>query len=477
MVENSQGASRCSRGAAANRRRFEERLSCSSSGAPQRTQKFPAGVGSPQVGQVSRGKILAQQEVRGGSGASMISTCLRLRGQMRLARHILVALLLLVAAAAGGLAFILYDPLSGGGRFLSVSQLITAPQGEAPLLTTGNELPVQDTDPPRIAALALRYQPTLIVSGLDRNWPTSVIALLGTRWHGRVACIYVRGRCRIKDPTARSFTGVGDRSDYIRFPTPVDDVQDTFLASAQAVGVPAAIARHWPFDLRAIGPFSSALIYFYYLARTRPNSYPGVPAGLISLEYWFFYPLNYFPTLRTPLQALRNPIGSTIGNSDYHQGDLEHVAVLLDPRTLRPRYLWMARHSDEGQLYRWHSRSVQWDGDHPTIYAALGSHASYARCGIQRRSRTYWFINDYVICIPHATYGFLWSRTPLVDLTHTVWGCWRGHLGEAGNGLSRGGFGWVPYETDGPFSPLNQAENFRIACRLPGNLPKPAPPL
>lgn len=396
---------------------------------------------------------------------------------MRLARHILAGLLVLLVALAAGLAFVLYDPLSGGSRFLSRSQLITAPNLPAPLLRAGNELPVQVTDPPQIAALALRYQPTLVVSAFDRNWPTSLIALLGTRWDGHVTCIYIGGRCRIRDPTNRSFGSLGSSSEYIRFPTPIDDVQDTFLGSAEALGVPAKVAREWPFHLAAIDPFATAQIYFYYLARTRSHSYPGAPKGLISLEYWFFYPLNYFPTVRTPLRALSDPIGSTIGNSDYHQGDLEHVAVLLDPRTMRPRYLWMARHSGEGQLYRWHSSKVQWDGDHATIYAALGSHASYARCGIQRRAVTYSFINDYVICIPHATYGFLYSTTPLVDLRHTTWGCWRGHLGEAGRGLVQGSFGFVPYETAGPFSPLYQQENFGIGCKVPAGMPKPAPPL
>ncbi len=136
----------------------------------------------------------------------------------------------------------------------------------------------------------------------------------------------------------------------------------------------------------------------------------------------------------------------------------------------------MARHANEGQAYRWHSKSVQWSGDHPTIYAAFGSHASYAHCGIQRRSRTFEFINDYVICIPHATYGFTYAATPLVDLLPTGWACWRGHLGQSA-GLHRGQVGFAPYETDAPLSPLLQQENFDIACKVPPGTPKPAPQL
>jgi hypothetical protein len=396
---------------------------------------------------------------------------------MRRLRHLIGALLLVVVLLVGALAFALFDPLSGGPRFLSPSQLITAANSGPQRSLIGAEEPIEQTDPPARAALALRYQPTLVVSGIDRFWPTSLLELLGARWDGHPACIYIARRCRIRDPGSGAFASPGSRSDYIRFPAPVDSVQDTFLSASGGLGVTPQALREWPQHLADVYPFASAQIYFYYLARAPRNAYPGVPHGLISLEYWFYYPLNYFPLLRIPLEGLSDSIGSTIGNTDYHQGDLEHVAVLLDPRTMRPRYLWMARHADEGQAYAWHSRSVQWSGDHAVIYAALGSHASYAHCGIQRRSRTYFFINDYVVCIPHRTYGFTYSSTPLVDLAQTVWGCWRGRLGQAGSGLLGGTVGFAPYETYGPVSPLFQQENFRSACRVAPGTPKPAPQL
>ncbi len=395
---------------------------------------------------------------------------------MRRLRHLIGALLLLAVLLIGALAFALYDPLAGGPRFLSESQLITAPTTAARSPIRGEE-PIQQTDPPAMAALARRYQPTLVVSGFDRFWPISLVELLGARWGGHGPCVFVRGRCRTRDPGVAALIGAGAQSDYIRYPAPVDNVNATFLSAGRDLGVSAQVLHEWPLHLADIDPFASAQIYFYYLRKAPRSAYPGVPHGLISLEYWFYYPLNYFPLVRIPLQALSNPIGSTIGNTDYHQGDLEHVAVLLDPRTMRPRYLWMARHADEGQAYRWHSRSVQWTGDHATIYAALGSHASYAHCGIERRSRTFWFINDYVVCIPHETFGFTYSSTPLVDLAQTGWGCWRGHLGQAGAGLYSGSVGFAPYETDGPVSPLFQQENFGIACRVAPGTRKPAPQL
>lgn len=391
---------------------------------------------------------------------------------MRYVRRLLVALELVALVLAGALAFALYDPLSNSPRTLNPSQLITAPPDDSQLTAAG-EATVQDTDPASLSALALRYQPDLVVSGLDRFWPMSLSSILDARWHGQGPCLWRDGGCKVRDPTVAALAERGSRADYLRLPSPLDNVQDTFAAVASQLGVSASVIHAWPRQLSHIDPFPSAQVYFYYLPRTTRRSYPGVPGGLISLEYWFFYPLNYFPLVRVPLQALSNPISSTLGNTDYHQGDLEHVAVLLDPKTRRPRYLWMARHANEGQAYAWRSSAVQWDGDHPTVYAALGSHASYAHCGIQRRSRTYWFINDYVVCTPHEDYGFTAAATRLVDLSHTDWACWRGHLGQAGRHLLTGVVGFAPYETSGPYSPLLQQENFGTACHLSPGTQKP----
>jgi hypothetical protein len=387
----------------------------------------------------------------------------------------LTGLGLIVVVAIAGLAFALYDPLSGGPRVLKRSQLIThSDVGNRTYLIT-DELPVQATDSPAMAALALRYQPTVVVSAEDRFWPVSVLSSLRMRVGKRTTCLYSAGRCRVRAPQPGDLSGHSSPSDYLAFPTPLDSVRDTFVTAALALGVPESAIRAWTRRPAGIDPFSSAQVYFYYLPRAPAQAYPGLPHGLVSLEYWFYYPLNYFPLIRIPLEALSHPITSTLGNTDYHQGDLEHVAVLLDPKTMRPRYLWMARHADEGQAYPWHSKNVQWDGDHPYVYAALGSHSSYAHCGIQRRSRTFLFINDYVVCVPHQTYGFTYSATRLVDLAHTTWACWKGHLGLAGAKIVRSVDDFVPFETDGPFSPLLQQENYRTACHLPpGTKPAPA---
>jgi hypothetical protein len=395
---------------------------------------------------------------------------------MRFVRHLIGGLVVLVVIAVAAVAFSLYAPLSGGPRLLSRSQLITrSTDRDVRHLITG-ESPIQVTDSPALAALALRYQPTVVVSADDRFWPVSVLDSLQFRFDGHGPCIYHRGRCSVPNPRPSDLDHPGSWSDYLAYPSPLASVRDAFVSAAEALGISVPAIEDWTHQPAGIDPFATSQVYFYYLRHTRPRDYPGVRGGLISLEYWFYYPLNYFPLVRVPLEALTHPITSTLGNTDYHQGDFEHVAVLLDPKTMRPLYLWMARHADEGQSYRWHSGGVQWEGQHPVIYEALGSHASYARCGIQRRSRTYWFINDYVVCAPHGDYGFTYDQTPLVDLTHTVWACWRGHLGVSGPHLRRSTYRFVPYETDGPHSPLWQQENFRTACKIrPGERPAPQP--
>jgi len=384
--------------------------------------------------------------------------------------HVSLVLLLLALLVIGAIAFSVIGPTIGRGRFLRQSALITAASTSSPTRLTTPTLPieptVQQTDPPALVKLALRYQPTVVVSARDRFWPVSVLDTLHFRWGRKRTCLFRGDRCRLMPPKVSDLTQQrSSPSDYLQFPARVNRVTDQFVSSARAVGVPDAAIRRWRRTPTSVNPFPSAQIYFYYLDRAPDHAYRGVPDGLASLEYWFYFPLNYLATVKTPLLTLVDPIGTTVGNSDLHQGDFEHVAVLLDRRTKRPRYLWMARHGDEGLAFRWHSPKVQWSGGHhAVVYSAFGSHAIYRECGIQRRLRTFYVVNDYVVCLRHQTWGFTYSSTPLLDLAHTSWGCWQGHLGEAGRHLYRGAVNLVPYESDGPPSPLYQHENFGVAC-------------
>jgi hypothetical protein len=382
---------------------------------------------------------------------------------MRRLAHVFAAAAVLLGLVLGAVFVWAIEPTVGGRHFLELQSLVTGQSTNLHTRLPPAEPLVQVTDRPEISDLALRYQPTLVTSAADRFWPVSVLDTLRFQWRGRSTCLYVDGHCRQQPPRPADLTG-GSPNDYLQYPAPVNKVQDTFESAAQALGSPADAIEHWRTSVALLNPFQSAQFYFHYQPRPPRHAYRGVPDGLISLQYWFFYPHNYLPIIKRPLETLIDPIGATIGNTGYHQGDLEHVAVLLDPRTKTPRYLWMARHKDEGVSFAWQSKRMQWDGDHPVVYAAFGSHAIYPRCGIQRRKRTFKVVNDYVVCVKGLNFGFTHQSTPLVNLARTVWGCWEGHLGQSGRRLRRSVVHVVPYETDGPLSPLRQQENLDAVC-------------
>ncbi len=94
-----------------------------------------------------------------------------------------------------------------------------------------------------------------------------------------------------------------------------------------------------------------------------------------------------------------SPIGGDNTNGDLHEGDWEHVTVLLDPKTNRPRFLYLARHDGEGEALPWNSPLLHFDHGHPIVQAAYGGHPTYPNtCGQFPRIKTYGELSDYVIC-------------------------------------------------------------------------------
>jgi hypothetical protein len=195
---------------------------------------------------------------------------------------------------------------------------------------------------------------------------------------------------------------------------------------------------------------------------------PDVSPGLLGLEYWLFYPFNYYPTAVGTELMQDAPLAGDETNTDLHQGDWEHITVLLDPKTLAPQWLYMARHADEGRFFPWSSPTLAFDGSHPIIQGAFGGHPAYDNhCAPRPRARVSNLSSDWVIC-GSGRFAFRATSTPLVDLAHTSWACWKGHFGEAKPGLEVDS----PSEADnvlsearkfvyvaGPVSPLWQAEN------------------
>jgi hypothetical protein len=350
------------------------------------------------------------------------------------------------------------------------------PDGRA----SDGEPPIQETTSGKIAQLALRYQPTVEVTVADRFWPVSVGAVLAARGtlvrgvlHGhRSTCLVQGGRCIASPPAPAALTPAGaSDKDYLDYPAALaNDPTEQFQAFERGQGIQTGPSSAWLSDPGSLNPWKSAQVYVYY-AGTRDFSkhYPGLPPGsLIGLQYWFFYPYNYYPTAVGPQLMLDAPLAADLANTDLHEGDWEHIAVLVDPHTLAPRFLYMARHDGEGLAVAWPSQKSAFDGtDHPIVQAAFGGHPTYDNhCGGRPRRKLQNLSSDWVVC-GSGRFAFRAETTPLVDIAQTPWACWPGHFGVASEAqLAHTAPDYAPervyhklYAVPGPRSPLQQGEN------------------
>jgi len=342
------------------------------------------------------------------------------------------------------------------------------------------EAPVQDTAPPAVAALARRYQPTLLVTVADQNWPTSVNAILGERGSANqpVCLVQQRAPQKVCPASPASLGGVGAQpSDYLQLPVKLASNQSPggqFQAFLRGQYIASGSLHHWLADPGVLDPWRSAEIYFYYAGPVNTSAFPAhaldpnVPSGLIALEYWFYYPFNYYPLVVDSGLMNEAPIAGDDKNVDLHQGDWEHVDVLLDPHTHAPLWLYLARHSNEGQFIPWNSPELTFDQGHPLLQAAFGGHPTYLPgCGPRPRPTTGDTTSDWLSC-GSGRFAFRAGTTPLVDIAAQPWACWPGYFGEARTGLEVLAQGKSENVIDsikqfvfvaGPRAPLQQAEN------------------
>ncbi|HSC04980.1 MAG TPA: hypothetical protein VLC49_16735 [Solirubrobacteraceae bacterium] len=368
------------------------------------------------------------------------------------------------------------------------------------------EAPIEQTSP-GIAALARRYQPTVLVTAADPFWPVSVGAVLADRGPaGQVTCLQGFGAtCPAKPPRAAPTpddlhaAGSGP-DDFVEYPvspaltsTPGPQLA-AFLRGQQARPGALPTLRQRLADPGLLDPWRTAQVYFYYARNTSPATWPAPDAAitgkLIALQYWFFYAYNYYPTVFDAGLLPQAPVSGDLINTDLHQGDWEHVTVLLDATTKQPLWLYTARHSSEGQYYAWNSPLLTFDDGHPVVQAGFGGHPTYdAHCrqGLRFASVLPAAIRgrvaDWVVC-GSGRFAFRWQTTPLVDVAKTPWACWQGHFGVA----TKSEIGAAKlkesslqrtvdqqYKVAGPRSPLWQAENGRLAADQTAKAGKPPP--
>jgi hypothetical protein len=382
---------------------------------------------------------------------------------------------------------VIAGPAPSGGR---------AADGEAPIEQTS----------PGIAALARRYQPTVLVTAADPFWPVSVGAVLAGRGpDGQVTCLQEgQATCPAKSPrpapTVDDLRAAGSApDDFVEYPvTPALTTGPgpqlaAFLRGQQARPGRLPTLRQRLADPGLLNPWRTAEVYFYYARNASPATWPApdraITGKLIALQYWFFYAYNYYPTVFDAGLLPQAPVAGDLINTDLHQGDWEHVTVLLDATTRRPLWLYTARHSGEGQYYAWDSPLLTFDDGHPVVQAGFGGHPTYdAHCreglrfnpalGVIRGR-----VADWVVC-GSGRFAFRAQTTPLVDVAKTPWACWQGHFGVA----TRSEIGAAKlkessiqrtidsnYQVAGPRSPLWQAENGRLAADQTAKAGQPPP--
>jgi hypothetical protein len=276
--------------------------------------------------------------------------------------------------------------------------------------------------------LAESYQPELVIDRRDRFWPIPVRTLFSIRDRRAAVCRRVtddeQDCLRLRTPG--EFPWIGGEGESLEYPAADDDVDEQHDQIVEALG--------------SADPEASATEYFLVNREKK-----GV--GPISVQYWFFYSFNYLPI----------PGGFIEGG--FHEGDFETVGVLLSARTKQPRYVWMARHDEEGRAFPWTDETLERPENHPRAYVARGSHASYENCHGQVRPVEVkkGLIDDHPTCEAKHQLHLMPEATPLIDLSRVGWACWHGRFGHINGGL--GIYERTPYLIgDAPESPLWQQE-------------------
>lgn len=167
------------------------------------------------------------------------------------------------------------------------------------------------------------------------------------------------------------------------------------------------------------------------LATGPPTVYGAVHrrGGRIVVQYWLFAPLNLWSPVVPPASDAWQA----------HEGDWEHVAVVLDARG-KPLHAGYAQHCG-GVRVPWAKVPLQGRTMRPVVHVGLGSHASYPSPGVHATDPRCW--RDPKVVVPiftalgyrlvdHAGGGRRITAPRLVRLTATrpAWATFAGTWGE-----------------------------------------------
>jgi hypothetical protein len=166
------------------------------------------------------------------------------------------------------------------------------------------------------------------------------------------------------------------------------------------------------------------------------------PDGTIAIQYWFYYYDNSW--------------------INHHEGDWEMIQVVLDSNE-DPLHAAYAQH-DHGSRRRWNdidTIEIE-DEEHPVVYVARGSHASYFR------PYDYWQLGPVDETRPPVAERMAPIQILPESSAEDTWLYFKGHWGDKGKGVLAGG---AIIDQDGPTGPPQKDEKWNDPFGWSASLP------
>lgn len=103
--------------------------------------------------------------------------------------------------------------------------------------------------------------------------------------------------------------------------------------------------------------------------------------GKLYFQYLFLYGLNAPYDIRKLIGVVKSE-AEALDIANFHEVDLEHVTLEIDPATKKILRIYFGSHgSKEGMWLPANSPDIQWNGTHFKAYVARGGHGLYPRPG------------------------------------------------------------------------------------------------